>query len=168
MTIGHWPLASTQPLFQLAAVHMGRARPALAASQPCPCPSRPRPPAVDGPSLVHLPFLLQRPAYVNYIDIQIGPDPQASYYGQDAAWLSQVRTDYRPTGAYPLADRCRRLSSTQDALHWPAAAKARQRWLGKRRRPASLPHGITGMLRMPCDAVPRDVAAHGTLLAPCF
>ncbi|KAL4431444.1 hypothetical protein ABPG75_006700 [Micractinium tetrahymenae] len=42
----------------------------------------------------------QRPAYVNYIDIQIGPDPQTSYYGQDAAWLSQVKAKYDPEGLF--------------------------------------------------------------------
>ncbi|KAL4421747.1 hypothetical protein ABPG77_009730 [Micractinium sp. CCAP 211/92] len=42
----------------------------------------------------------QRPAYVNYIDIQIGPKPQTSYYGRNAGWLSQVKAKYDPEGLF--------------------------------------------------------------------
>lgn len=51
----------------------------------------------DCPSLCP-PAALVQPAYINYLDIQIGPQPLTSYFGQNVGWLEAVKTKVDPTG----------------------------------------------------------------------
>jgi hypothetical protein len=47
-----------------------------------------------------------QPAYVNYLDVQVGADPLASYYGDNAPWLQSVKTALDPGNLFtanPLA-----------------------------------------------------------------
>lgn len=48
------------------------------------------------------------PAYINYLDVQVGPDPMQSYYGANGDWLQQVKATYDPDNLFtsnPLAIR---------------------------------------------------------------
>ena len=38
-----------------------------------------------------------QPAFINYLDVQIGPNPMASYFGENAGWLESVKAKYDPT-----------------------------------------------------------------------
>lgn len=39
-----------------------------------------------------------QPAFINYLDVQIGPNPMTSYFGENAGWLESVKAKYDPTG----------------------------------------------------------------------
>jgi hypothetical protein len=43
-------------------------------------------------------FAPERPAFINYLDVQIGPQPMTSYFGDNAGWLEAVKDKYDPTG----------------------------------------------------------------------